>query len=724
MSFLTSICVSDIGSIPQNGLVNISTNVDNYTTPIQTNVAISAMTGNNCPYYLSVPSGTTEIHIDYNNSVRICLSILDPCTDCNLGFDVYNQNSIGQVVVGNLTGSCGTITDYLINWYGPQNNAYDPAFPNQNIAFTSGKGTLFPGYGSYVHPMTGAQSPPMIPGYYVPIISKVKINGTIYSLTGGTGTVETNLNCLYPTVIISAFTCSDTNSTGDYSRVIDFSTTGDANTPPSALSTVLKIDTSVNFLAMKFDGFNIYDTFKVVFSGASYSTPLTLEYISVGFDLPTENFGTSTMPKITSSPSFEKVLCFTGLTRTSNDFLLISIIPNQTNNATSWKISWKCLETFDCSMCIDTYRNNPYKIIGSSITYSTGGCNTFSSSLTLSGCSQQQQDLSYPSRYFMSYDNLTFGSSSNYTTTKTFTPSYSVSSETCYNTNMSIGGFLTCRPDNGNGTITSRKYISGTTNTIDVLEFTFTDINDFNNYYNSYNSIHLSFSGTPNNPTNINYYRYYVMQICAATGNQRCGDNSGWVALTLHPSSVVTTGVTNNIYSLSFTMPRITKQINFTNCQLGCDNKVNEIINSINSFSSFQPFSFTSNVGARFINLFYNGFGLATSTTQQTSYSLNGAYDIIPYSYQTYVYSGGNPTYTFIPNLSATTCNFDQVGRLSNGYRQLSSYYFRVNSPNVNNLNHFEIYCKPVTNWLLGSEVLAYVYSAGTTQYSNPTYII
>jgi hypothetical protein len=724
MSLLTSICISDIGSIPQDGLVNIYTNSDNYETPLLTDIPISAMTGDYCPYQLTVPNDTTSIHIDYENLVRICLESSNPCTTCDLGFDTYSQNSIGQVVVGNLTGSCDTITDYFINWYGPQLNDYDPANPDQNIAFTSGKGTLFPGY-NFLHPMVGTQSPPMLPGNYVPVISKVKLNGTIFSLTGGSGTVQSNLNCLYPTVVISAYTCSDSNTTNDpYSNVISFYTTGEASIPPNSLSTVLKIDTNINYLALELDGFSIYDTFKIQFSGTSYDVPLTLEYISIGSDTGNENYQIDTMPKVTYLSTLKKVLCFTGLTRSVDDYLLISVIPNQTNNATSWVVKWKCLETFDCSMCIDTHRNSPYKIIGSSIKHTSGSCNTFGLNLTISGCSINQQKNNQVDTYMNTVNYLQSGINNN-TNLFNLNFGYTTNSEICESRAASLGGFLQCRPDVSTGTITSRKYLSGTTNTINVLEFTFTDVNDFNLYYNSYLNTALIYSGTPYDSSNLNYYRYYFFQICTATGNQRCGDNSSFIWLWIHPSTVVTTGQTGLIYSLSFTMPKIYNEIDFSVCQLNCESSLDKIINDINYSTDYPPFSFTTNVGARFTNLIVQVVYVSLGSQGSSSSTYNSGYMFWPkYTYQTYVYSGGNPTYTIIPSLSAVTCEFNSVGYQFYNYNFLYLFNYQVVSPDLNDLDYFEIYGSPLVDWVLQPSELIYQYSGGTVLYSNPSYIV
>ena len=740
MSFLTSICLSNIGSIPQDGLVNLFTNVDNYTTPIQTGIAISAMTGNQCPYYVSVPDGTTEIRIiNSATATRICLQITDPCTSCDLGFDVYNQNSIGQVVVGNLTGSCGTITDYLINWYGPQNNSYDPANPSQNIAFTSGKGTLFPGY-NFLHPMTGTQSPPMIPGNYVPVISKVKIGTTIYSLTGESGTVQSNLNCLYPTIIISAYTCSDTNITGDYSTQIKFRTTGEASVPPTALSTVLKIDTNINYLVLKFVGYDIPDIFNIQFSGTSYSTPLTLENIMVGTQVPIVNgsnndFLPLSMPKKRGDSEFKKVLCFTGLTRTSDDYLLISVIPNQQNNATSWDIYWKCLETFDCSLCVDKYRNTPYKIFGSSINQTVSQCNDINLFLRLSGCSSSDNKNNLVDKYIQNYHANMDGNGPqneiyflNQETASSYCLNYNDPNAGLISGGTFISNYYQCRPTPGTGTITTKKYLSGitSTNTINVVEFTFTDYNDFDAYYSSYIRNRNAWYGTPFDPTDLRYYRAHHFQISTASGTQNCGDNSGKIDLWIHTSTDVFTGLTNGVYTLSFSMPQMVNQIPDNNCDY-CRFLAQQVVNITNNSINYPNFSFSSTVGARFIVLNSETTYITRVTSTLYDAFLSSYYDLFTYSYKTFVFSGNSGSYVSLPSLSASTCNFDNSLNSGNVSDITTRFWFSrnmINYPDIYNPADFRIYCNQISNWDLGTQELAYTYSGGTVQYSNPNYII
>jgi len=344
MSITLSFCLSNIGNVPIDGIVNVYGNTDNYVTPIQSGVYISGMTGTQCPYSVVAPDGTNKLRIIHQpTQTRICVDYLDPCTDCNLGFAQYKTNSIGNITAGHLTGTCGTqITDYFINWYGPQQNAFDPQNPQNNIAFTSGYGSRFSGY-TGVHPMIGAQAYPVLPGYYQPVIMKARIDGVNYSLTGGTGTTQANLNCISNAVVVSAWTCSDTTDVPyplslKYSVLIQYDTDGLYNTRPDSLVTRLILDPSQDNLAFRFDGLSVFDNLTIKYSGTNYSQEFLLENINVGVNSVTSYLPNTNFPKGWGTSTFVKILTFTGLTRSSEDFLTFTITPNQQNNATSWKL--------------------------------------------------------------------------------------------------------------------------------------------------------------------------------------------------------------------------------------------------------------------------------------------------------------------------------------------------------------------------------------------------
>jgi hypothetical protein len=61
---LGQLCLTDLGGFELTDLVNIYSDVDGFTTPIDQNVLIESMAFSveNCPYFLNnVPEGTTQI---------------------------------------------------------------------------------------------------------------------------------------------------------------------------------------------------------------------------------------------------------------------------------------------------------------------------------------------------------------------------------------------------------------------------------------------------------------------------------------------------------------------------------------------------------------------------------------------------------------------------------------------------------------------------------------
>ena len=152
MSFSASTCITNIGS------ANLGPTLKIYKNPISpTNngvyvqdVSTSLITGTNCPYTYLLDDDATSVRIfDPSSYCYVDFTVTEggACVFCDLSLNNVSNNLIGTINVGNLTGSCDpTITDYKISWYGPNSST--------NVAFTSGKGTLCPGY-TAPHPLTG-----------------------------------------------------------------------------------------------------------------------------------------------------------------------------------------------------------------------------------------------------------------------------------------------------------------------------------------------------------------------------------------------------------------------------------------------------------------------------------------------------------------------------------------------------------------------------------------
>ena len=713
MPFSTSFCLTNTGSLPSNATLSFYSNVDGYTVPFQTTVPLFSVTGANCPYTLNGVYDNTQT-IKVESSIGNCCAVVnvtpnDPCTFCNLGFDVFSASTIGRIVAGNLTGSCSAnITDYVIEWYETSN-------PN-TIVFTSGKGTAFLPYG-YSHPLTGVNSYLVTPGIYKPYLRKVRLNGINYSNTVLTGFVQANLDCFSTvSVTVSPLTCSNgTLINDDYTHLIEFSGASQGIIP-STIQQVFQLSPNTNYFAWRFWGYDIPDTLKITYYGSNYNnTPIILDYWSVGnsnvfinpnslTSFPKVAKTSNVLPDITEA--FNKVICLTGITRSVNDYLIIDIIPNQLNNKTNFKLKTKCLISFNCDTCFDNFYNNSIKIIQNSINYTDLGCKTIQIGLRLSGCSETQLSTS-DLRKYCKIENLVQPRTMFYQGTDS-AGQYIVntlfqSNATRCNTAINpTPGNNFCGPS-GTTVITFTKDNSGPGG-IGRISMTFSNSSDFNAYYNSYlNTINAA--GVPTDPTSPEWYRYIVLTIPTPTGpNDPCGDTTNFITYNIHPTSVVTTSQTSSTYTMSLTMPIITDQISFTICQVNCDNNVNTIINSISTSSNSASYSYSNYASNRIQQPFnfVKYLQLQVNTTDNFSREYNVIYskilnETIPFSANT------NGTFSYIPSLSAVTCSFinyyrtsinPQTGELSyvRSIGQLKAF-----QTNPLNLTDFKIQMAPIT---------------------------
>ena len=711
MPFSTSFCLTNTGSLPSNTTLSFYSNVDGYTAPFQTTVPLFNVTGNNCPFILNgVYDGTTTIKVE--SSIGSCCAVVnitpnDPCTFCNLGFDVFSASTIGRIVAGNLTGSCSAnITDYLIEWYETSN-------PN-TIVFTSGQGTAFLPYG-FPHPLTGINSYLVTPGIYKPYLRKVRLNGINYSYTGGTGTVQADLDCFDTiSVTVSPLTCSNGTLINDnYTHQIEFSGASQGIIP-SAIQQTFQLSPDTNYFAWKFWGYDIPDTLKITYYGSNYNnTPIILDYWSVGNSNVFTNNSLTSFPKVavTSnitpdiSEAFPKVICLTGITRSVNDYLIIDIIPNQLNNKTNFKLKTKCLISFNCDTCFDKFYNNSMKIIQSSISPINLGCDTVQIGLRLSGCSETQLSTSDLYKYskgniYVQPRTMSYESASN-------VGQYSISNilttgvTQCFLSPRNSPGNNFCGPV-GTSVITFTKDNSGPGG-IGKISMTFSNLLDFNAYYNSYlNTINAA--GVPTDPTIPQWYRYIVLTIPEPTGqNDPCGDTTSFRTYNIHPTSVVTTSQTSSTYTMSLTMPKITDQIDFTSCQAYCNDNVNVIINDISTSSDSasysyenyasnriqQPFNYWKLLDLRFKSQIEFGRGYSVLYSKVLN-------ETIPFSANT------NGTFSYIPSLSAVTCSFTNYYRTAMSEFSDLNYvrsYGQVKVLQTNPLNptDFKIQMAPIT---------------------------
>lgn len=730
MSFSASTCLRYTGLPPLGSTINIYSDSDLYTTIIAT-VDTSDIIDGNCPYTLLVPDGTTNIKLlDPASGCYSNVPILDNdlCLTCDLNFDFYSGATVGRIVVGNISGSCQpSITDYIINWYGPS--------PSTDIAFVSGKGSAFTGY-QFTHPLTGSSAIFAEEGTYTPVIDKIVIDNIEFSQTGGTGYVRADLECFDAIpVTISGYTCDNGGDTSDLSqyehRVLFVGASSGTESPP--LSATFNLSANTNYFAWKFKGSSVPDKLKFTFIGSAYSDPIILEYWEVG-NLGVNSFSSTNLPYSASTTEYvNKVTVLTGLTINLGDKIIMEVTPNSVNPQTNWDFYFTCLETFDCEY--PPISKTPYKISGSTILATVDGCDNVNITYRVTGNTTSEVENTDFYKYMMggypsgTYPYQIYGLTG-------FIAQSTVPlhwGQTQCNTNWTPTYYPpTCSVANSN-TITYKKYVSGGTG---VLDFTFSSLSDLQHYYNDYQTA-LSYSGTPTNNTNIQYYRYMMVSIPNSTGAINCGDGTSSYNYQVHFSSIVTTGGTGP-YFMKMTMPTITNGISFASCDVGCSGGTLNIVNTVNVASTGTSYNYTgtTNTGSKYVKPFnvmaVSGPNVVAPVTATTHNGYMRVYNTVLF---TIPVSGTTSPYTLLSGLSGKTCsniadNFYNAAPDNLNSSWLSyAFYYTIELTNPSVPNAFNMYAAPISangqpNTALGSRILIYEYDGSTVISSDPAYIV
>jgi len=745
MSQTVSLCLTNTGNTTLSSTINIYSDYNTGWTLIDSNVPLSSITGNQCPYVLTAPDGTNNIRLIDNVShcfVDINLMSTASCDTCHFGLKNYSATTVGTISSGILTGTCqANITEYLINWYGPNSTT--------TIAFSTGSGTTFPH--QYNHPFSGVSSIPAQEGTYYPVLENVIISGYSFSNTGGTATGEilSLLDCLTP-ITVDAYRCDNTTNTNisypysAYNHHIQFSTTSQLTAQPVLVT--FQISASTKFIVWAFKGENAPDRLKLSLSGQNYSTLIGLEDIWVGNLVPSNNFSTSSITKSALTQYFyNKITTLTGLTISNGDKIIIEVTPSTVN--TNWDFYFTCKETYGCSDCLTN--NDYFKIIGSSITGITGSCGVNMILFDVSGCTYYDfANSDYVKFYVNSYYSNPIGyygfpnssvstaaywygispNTSNITRPNNYSYSNYFPQTTCnYNTRYTTNHLC--------GTDTTTTYFQRSISTLGTGIYSITGSSAMiSAYYNQWNYVkNNTLNGYlyNSNPTNLGYYGNIFINFPTSSTPDFCADPTSYDTYVLHPSSYIETGTTGGNYYLSITSVTISDLIGsgFTSCDLRCSASTNEAVYTVNLYATGNTtfiYSFP-NSGFYFQNLVYLIQGITSGITNATSTPRYGGYRTLDFETNTYPFSGSPAT--LIPSFSASCCSNYFNGSIANWYgsvyRDNYKYFYTITLTNPLNQSDFDISGYTITNGVYsGPPILAYRYSGGSVVYTNPTFVI
>jgi hypothetical protein len=691
-----SICITNQGSLIPGPTVSFYSDVDDYTAPIIENVPWSDVL--NCPYLLAnVPDNTQNIKIvdpSSNCCTVIPVTDLNLCTTCNFTFDSISTTTVGLINAGNLTSTCqGQITDYVIQWYGPDSTT--------NVAFTTGAGTVFTGQYNQTHPLIGNSQLIAAPGLYIPKIYKVVIDGVTYSQDGSVGT-QTGLDCLNYQVTVAALNCNNgTNTNGAYSQYSHefiYNSTGGGLTQ-STLSTTLQIDETINYLAFRFYGGNQYpDTLKIKFYGQLYSEPYIIEYITCGtgalYDLNDDTF-----PKSWGAPVV-KVLNLSNFNRTPNDYLSIEIIPSNESTNTSWELYLKCLTSFDCSSPCTNFMPT---IQSSSISSSSLSCGRTQVNLTLNVCDFSNIVSTDAYKYLWG----AYSQTANWGGTIIYSPTISLGQNYCANSYINVPS-QTCDDSQSFTYIYERQGGS----TYIIKSSTEAGRDYYLNLYNNQLSLYFTTTYTPQE---IQYYSNIVISVPIGTSDIPCGDQgfSPDYIIIHPPTTTVSNGFDGTYYYISFTRNgTVTNETSFVPCDLYCS-QLDFAVGYINNLGfNTNSYSYENSYGSRYQNnIFTNLPNYYVSTNMNPSFIV-GLNSMTLEFFKTIV---STEDFIIDQNLSSQICtnlkpaNCQDYGVYTYCYDYTFYYYIEPRNPsNSNYPDDFTIKVPPNTFPVTNLDVSTY----------------
>jgi len=628
-------------------------------TPVVGPIPVSSVLPPNCPYSVTVPSGTTVVRfIDEDGDLDCYTDIpvvpINLCEDCTFTFDSIDNNQIGQISVGNLVSSgsgCTPLSSYLIQWY-------DSAGAYQ---FSTGFGINYSGLPvrNYTHPLTGSGAIPVSTGQYYPVLVAVTIDNISYSTVGTGGALyvdfsECNILEDGVSVVVESYTCDPSGTSDDvnYDHKIFFNSVGGSGSLPVISSVSITPGNATQYLALKFKANYYSDRLKIeLFKQTDPGNPIQLEDIIVGQQSNSGaitnvnlNSPTLTPKRIRTSDFFYKLIPLSGLSiNTTTDYIKISVLPNSislNNPATNWTLYFTCLETFNCDLCSDDTSGFKLCASGLTIEYQNNPCLYDYTNLDLTVLNPCYPETNLNPKTYLGaiYPEVNFNNYS-YTT----------------NTSLQLGGggfygcsfchygpnFLsfptgslgkTCVPGNG-FIIYNKGFNSLLQEGILTLEFgSYTGPNnDRQKYINYWNqALAYYYSGSPNcgsTPTGVplntqaKYYQFIKMAIPQNFGSPvnggpdtPCGDNIVFKTnILLHPTSIIDTSIPD---AITWRIPIITNNyVPLSSVCGGCpQSTLTPLLTLANNYTQLSEGPIQNNFGAIYnggggMNPFYQNFG-------------------------------------------------------------------------------------------------------------------
>jgi hypothetical protein len=705
----------DVNNLSSNGF-SIYTDLD-YNNPIASAIPYQDLFAppiGNCPLIVNVPQGATQILVidacatlptniapifnagnSANSLITQCCYAIIPvpvepiswCDTADLSFDVFSASFVGQIIAGNLISALGTVTDYTIGWYKDG----DYSAPE----FISGYGNTFVPY-QLTHPLAGNTAPYVTAGDWEGIIHDIAINGTTYSSVSGSanGTPIPFESC-FGTIVVAPLQCDNGTFPLPYTHQKEFTAAGNGATPP-VIGVTYQLDSSTNYFAYRFDGYQIWDELEIKFISGDpnntgnpslYSQPIYLEKARIGTANNINNIGTlsqinnNTYPKQIQQLGHKRILTLTNISRSANpslpDVLDIKITPNPTNNQTSWKLWTQCLDTFDCSDCLDPYP--PIKISEIDIDRLSYCCGIqsftpkFSGSCDASPMPWNDKLLTIaPTSYAIGY---TVGTSQianqfppynvNYSPSG-YTYAFPVSSSQNCNLSTSGANTLSCTLATPNSSIGYHKSITTVNGqTQGIISMSFNSYTDYDFYRDKIEEREAALTSLIGpiiyDPTNINYYAWYRLNI--PTANIPCGDgvnfNTYYIHRTVYPNITYVEDPANNYWSITIPQISIQNQYPQSNCS-NCWSSINSWLNfNFNNSVTAYSLDVVNNFGSKNNNAFSAiWFYLMTPSSINPSYVNDSTFNrkMPIYSFKTLPFVSSSAGWVNLPTLEAVPC--------------------------------------------------------------------